>query len=328
MESQFAHVESYSLKKNPKSKKTDVAGVCGENDRAPGFCDHVDEVKKPDLLYGIPAMELQKKINIRFKELNKESKDAGGRALRKDQLVLTAGVFSYPGTECDEKFFEWQADCVTYLKNENGQNLKSVIAHYDEGHPHIHWLLCDYKTLRVDGGLDPAKTAQHEFRQLKKTDTLSQKDALKAFQDRFHDAVGSKYGHERKLGSRDRLRGSPKAVRAILAEMKLLEQEKQAQNLEIEKIQRQKIELNEKAQYLRERARSVLLLEKRFSGGLDALDREFEKWSLREEEAQKMGNLVKAEQAKKMLIQMRADVIASPDLMAGYKNRTPKPAWF
>ena len=328
MQSQFAHIESFSIKKNPKSKKTDVAGVCGEVTRAPGFCDHVDEVEKADLIFGMSPLDLKNKINVRFEELREESKGSGVAGPRKDRLVLTAGVFSYPGDETDETFYEWQADCVDYLKKEYGDNLKSVVAHYDESHPHLHFLLCDLKNLRVDGGLDPAKTAQHEFRQLKKTNTLSQKDALKAFQDNFFNAVGGKYGHQRKIGSRDRLRGSPKAVRAILAEMRLLEQEKQAQKLEIEKIQRQKIELNEKAQYLRERARSVVLLEKRFSGGLDALDREFEKWSLREKEAQKMGDLVKAEQAKKMIIQMRADVIASPDLMAGYKNRTPKPAWF
>jgi hypothetical protein len=314
MTSQFAHIESFSIKKNPKAKKTDVAGVCGEVTRAPGFCDHVDEVQKPDLLFGMDPMALKNKINSRFEELNQESKNSGGRALRKDQLVLTAGVFSYPGTECDEKFFEWQTDCVNYLKSEYGQNLKSVVAHYDEGHPHLHFLLCDFKKLRVDGGLDPAKTAQHEHRQLKKTDTLSQKDALKAFQDRFYDQVGAKYGHERKLGSRERLRGSPKAVRAILAEMK--------------EIEDQKLQLKEKAQLLREKASSVLLLEKRFSGGLDAIDQEFQKWSLREKEAQKAGDLAKAEQAKNMMIQMRKDVMASPHLVAGFQNRTPKPAWF
>jgi hypothetical protein len=335
MESQFAHIESFSIKKNPKSKKTDVAGVCGEVTRQPGFCEHVDEVQKPDLLYGMDPLALQAKINIRFDELREESKGSGVAGPRKDRLVLTAGVFSYPGTECDEKYFEWQADCVKYLKSEYGQNLKSVVAHYDEGHPHLHFLLCDLKTLRVDGGLDPAKTAQHEHRQLKKTNTTSQKDALKTFQDRFYDQVGEKYGHERKLGSRERLRGSPKAVRAILAEMKAIEAEKaslETQKLNIEaekaKAEAQKIQLKETNQRLKEKATAVLLLEKRFSGGLDAIDQEFQKWSLREKEAQRVGDFAKAEQAQKMMFQMREDVMASPHLVAGFQKRTPKPAWF
>lgn len=328
MSSQFAHIESFSLKKNAKSKKTDVAGVCGEVTRSPGFCDHVDEVQKPDLLFGMDPLELHKKINKRFAELREESKGSGVAGPRKDRLVLTAGVFSYPGTECDEDFFEWQADCLNYLKREYGQNLKSVVAHYDEGHPHLHFLLCDLKNLRVDGGLDPAKTAQHEFRQLKKPGTLTQKDALRAFQDRFFKEVGAKYGHARKIGSRERLRGSPKAVRAILAEMKAIEAQKAIIKAESEKVEAQKTQLTEKAKFLREKASSVLLLEKRFSGGLDAIDQEFKKWSLREKEAQKAGDLAKAEQAQKMLIQMRKDVMASPHLVAGFNNRTPKPAWF
>jgi hypothetical protein len=335
MSSQFAHIESFSLKKNPKSKKTDVAGVVGEVTRQPGFCDHVDEVQKPDLLFGMDPQALKTKIISRFDELLKESKGSGVAGPRKDRLVLAAGFFSYPDIECDENFLSWQADCVNYLKSEYGDKLKSVVAHYDEGNPHLHFLLCDLKTLRVDGGLDPAKTAQHEHRQLKKPNTLSQKDALKAFQDRFHDAVGSKYGHERKLGSRERLRGSPKAVRAILAEMKEIEAEKA-------RLEAQKILNNEKAEKLRdlgtrlkaktilenERSAETLILGKRYSGGLDALDQQFQKWDLIEKEAQKAGDLAKAEQAKNIMLQMRKDVMASPHLVAGLQNRTPKPAWF
>lgn len=328
MQGQFAHTESFSLNKNPKSKKTDVAGVCGEVTRSPGFCDHVDEVEKPDLIYGINPLELQTKITVRFKQLKKESKGSGVAGPRKDRLVLTAGIFSYPGTETDETFYEWQADCVDYLKKEYGDNLKSVVAHYDESHPHLHFLLCDLKTLRVDGGLDPAKTAQHEFRQLKKEVTVSQFDALKAFQDRFHAQVGVKYGHERKIGSRDRIRGSPKAVRAILAQIKVLDLEKQVLKLETEKIEIEKLQLNEKAQLLKDRAMSVLNLEKRFSDGLIALDAEFEKWNSRAIKAQKAGDDARAEQAQKMIIQMRKDVNDSPFLVAGIEKQKIKPAWF
>lgn len=327
MKSQFAHIESFSIKKNPKSKKTDVAGVCGEVTRAPGFCDHVDEVQRPDLLFGMDPLALQKKITTRFDELNESSKTAGGRALRKDQLVMTAGFFSYPGTEVDETFLEWSTDCLNFLGNKYGKNLKSVVAHYDEGHPHIHFLLCDLQNLRVDNGLDPAKTAQRDFRQLKKTDTLTQKDALKAFQDDFFNAVGVKYGHARKLGARERLRGSPKAVRAILAEMKLLEEEKLALKKEVDELALQKTELNAKAQFLREKAHAVLLLEKRFVSGLDALDQEFEKLSLIAIEAKKSGDFAKAEQVKKQIFKMRDDVLASPALVAGLNKRTTKPAW-
>jgi hypothetical protein len=327
MESQFAHVESYSIKKNPKSKKTDVAGVCGEMARQPGYCDHVDAIQKPDLLFGMDPMALKNKINSRFEELSQESKDAGGKAKRKDSLVMAAGVFSYPSNDCDEKFFEWQADCINYLKSEYGQSLKTVMAHYDEGKPHLHFILCDLKNLRVDGGLDPAKTAQYEHRQLKKSGTITQADALKAFQDRFHEAVGSKYGHERKIGSRERLRGSPKAVRAILAEMKAIEAEKL--NIEAEKaeVEAQKFKNKEQSQFLREKASALLLLDKRISGSVDAWELEYKKWDLREKESQKAGDLAKAEQAKNIMIQMRKDVMASPHLVAGFQNRTPKPAW-
>lgn len=221
---QFAHIESFGLTQTKskgrggfanKASKTTVKGACGEASRIEPFTAHLNQPIDKDLLYGIEPWDLQKLIYATAKKQETEADKVGQRKPRKDRLVLTAGVFSYPHKQPDDRFYEWQADCVSYLKEKYGDNLKSVVAHYDESHPHLHFFLCNTKTLSIIG-LDPAKTAQHAFRTLKDTTAPKQIDALKMWQDDFHKAVSVKYGHERKIGTRARIHGTPKAVRKIL----------------------------------------------------------------------------------------------------------------
>jgi len=232
---QFGHVESYGVKTSRargrgananKQAKTNVRGACGEASRISGFCGHVDESEKPTLMFGLDPWALQEKIAELANEQEAEAIANGERKPRGDRLVLTAGVFSYPlDVEADDPTLKsWLTDCLDYLQTEYGENLKSVVLHLDEANPHIHFFLCDFKTLRVDGGLDPAKTAQHRSRVLKDPTAPRQVEALKAWQDSFYKAVGIKYQHARTLEARKRVHGKPKAVREALA---LLEQAKQ-----------------------------------------------------------------------------------------------------
>lgn len=322
--SQFARIESFGLvvSKQAKTKKnkTTILGACAEAARIEGFTAHVENVEPADVVFGINPMALYKEIESRFESQNLQNKADGGRARKKDSLLMSAGVFSYPG-EVDDDFFAWQADCIEYLKKEYGDRFKSAVVHLDESNPHLHFFLCDFKNLVVDQGLDPAKTDQRKQRVLKDGSAIGQKEALEAFQDRFNAGVGVKYGHARKIGSRDRIHGAPKWVRSLLNEIKAIEAEK----LKLDEIN---AKTHDKAELLREKARSVLLLEKRFSAGLEKLTEFFEQQELKRKALATAGKVGEAMAVRKAMDALRTDFSSNPAIAETLQNRTQKPAWF
>lgn len=321
---QFARVESFGLvaskQAKTKKKKTTVEGACGEAQRIEGFTEHIDDPEPADVVYGMDPMDLYEQIKSRFKAQNKELKKAGKKARQKDSLLMSAGVFSYPG-DYDEGFLAWQADCLTYLKKEYGEKLKSVVVHLDESNPHLHFFLCDFDTLTVDRGLDPAKTDQRKQRVLKDGTHIGQIQAYKAFQDRFQDAVGVKYGHARKIGSRDRIHAPPKVVRAILADIAA----NKVEALELEKL-RGKILTKQEA--LTEAGLSLLSLEKRFSEGLEKLTNFFKAEEARYTKFVEQGDLIQAERTRTRIERLREEFSSSPEIATTLEKRATKPAWF
>lgn len=324
MEAQFARIESYGLvvSKQAKTKKnkTTILGVCAEAARIEGFTDHVEKTEPADVVYGVNPMDLYKTIKLSFETQNSESKAKGGRARQKDSLLMSAGVFSYPG-EVGEAFYTWQADCIDYLKKEYGNSFKSAVVHLDESNPHLHFFLCDFKTLTVDRGLDPAKTDQRKQRVLKDGSAIGQKQALEAFQDRFQAGVGVKYGHARKIGSRDRIHGAPKWVRSLLNEIKEIEAEK----LKLDEI---KAKAKEKTADLREKARSVVLLEKRFLEGLEKITVFFEQQDLKEKALITAGKLGEAQAVRNSIKSLMNEFSRDPAIAGTLEKKTQKPAWF
>jgi hypothetical protein len=321
---QFARIESFGLvaSKQAKTKKnkTTILGSCAEAARVEGFTGHVDNVEPADVVFGINPMALYNQIKTGFEAQNIERKESGGRARQKDSLLMSAGVFSYPNA-IDDDFYSWQADCITYLKNEYGDKFKSAVVHLDESHPHLHFFLCDLKTLTVDQGLDPAKTDQRKQRVVKDGSHIGQREALQAFQDRFQAAVGVKYNHARKIGSRDRIHGAPRWVRSLLLEIK----EIQAEKIQLEE---KKDRLKERAETLKEKARSVLLLEKRFSEGLDKVTSFFESQDLKERALITAGRVGEAQAVRKSMESIKTEFLSNPAITETLAQRTKKPAWF
>lgn len=321
---QFARVESFGLvvSKQAKTKKnkTTILGVCGEGARIEGFTGHVENVEPADVVFGMNPMDLYAQIKTNFEAQKLSSKKSGGRARKKDSLLMTAGVFSYPG-EVDEDFYAWQADCINYLKQEYGDHFQSAVVHLDESNPHLHFYLCDLKNLVVDRGLDPAKTDQRKQRVLKDGTAIGQREALQAFQDRFNAGVGVKYGHARKIGSRDRIHGAPKWVRNLLSEVKEIE----AQALKQQEIRAKN---RDQSQLLKEKARDVLLLEKRFSAGLEKLTEFFEQQELKRKALATAGKIGEAMAVKKAMEALRVEFSSNPAIAETLQNRTQKPAWF
>ena len=67
-----------------------------------------------------------------------QATDAQGRKLRKDAHCLLAGVISLPRSN-EEDWPKFKAEALEWLKKKYGENLRCVIEHQDESHPHIHF---------------------------------------------------------------------------------------------------------------------------------------------------------------------------------------------
>ena len=150
---QFIRIEDYARKvsnnagssksKNAHAKKSKwtARDVANEADRVVGNCDHVENPQPPKVLFGITPSQA---VDFAESEVEKETvvvkMKNGKEAMRKvrdDKAILLAGVASYPadGTDYDK----WQALTLDWLKNKYGGDLRSVVEHTDEEHPHLHF---------------------------------------------------------------------------------------------------------------------------------------------------------------------------------------------
>ncbi|WP_281858568.1 hypothetical protein [Litoreibacter halocynthiae] len=144
----FMHLQSNSRKANKRGQS--VEQVLAEASRAPKYSKHVADPRPPSLVYGVAANE------VRW--LNDEVVATGGvevtlkdgriarRSIRKDRHTLTTAVASHPlptdlvSTKPDARadYERWRDHNPAWLKARFGDNLVSVIEHWDEKHPHIH----------------------------------------------------------------------------------------------------------------------------------------------------------------------------------------------
>jgi hypothetical protein len=126
----FYHFEGYSrVESNSKAKKgKSIYSVAGEAERTPGYCDHIEKPKNPDLLYGVPFSEVVKMAE----DYATKTFDSCGRAVRKTGLCAIFGVVSAPPDMSDKVWNIYKKVIIQYLMAVWGENLKSVIEHTDE----------------------------------------------------------------------------------------------------------------------------------------------------------------------------------------------------
>ena len=78
----------------------------------------------------------------RINENASKYRDPVGRKMREDAAVLLAGVASFPRAEAEkdpELYARWESLTVAYLQGKYGDNLRAVVMHNDEEHPHLHF---------------------------------------------------------------------------------------------------------------------------------------------------------------------------------------------
>lgn len=210
MSYQFFHIEAYSLiaksyereitiKKGSKAGQTEIKKtetrslkeIMEEQARIEEACPHVEDPRRPGLLYGVPPME----VLPLAEEWADQAKDARGYKMKKDGNVALVGVASLP-REMEDDFPEFAEATLKFLKEKYGDRLKSVVVHDDEEHPHLHFTVIPRKGERFDDiheGLN-AKNEAKKNKQKGKAQNLAYIGAMRELQDNFYNKVGIKTG--------------------------------------------------------------------------------------------------------------------------------------
>mgnify|MGYP001194013282 CR=1 FL=1 len=234
---QFIHVETYarSASKNAKVQRT-TGFVFAENGRSdPSACLHVEHPEPPALVYGMSVEDCQKLHDEACAAAKTTNAKGQSRGIRKDQQTLFTAVLSYPGDTGESPgiapYEEWEARSVAWLKEKYGDDLKTVVRHTDEAHPHLHALIVP-KNLRASD-LHPGVSAKAKVTEngkkpaLSKAGNVAYKAAMRDFQDDFWQAVGLPCGmtrlgaNKRRLSKKEYQQEREQAERARLLERQL-----------------------------------------------------------------------------------------------------------
>ena len=197
---QFIRAEIYARRAstNPKSKSEySAADIIGEALRDDGHCPHVENPEPPRYLIGSEA-ETRAMLG-RINENALKYRDPVGRKMREDAAVLLAGVASFPRAEAEkdpELYARWESLTVAYLQGKYGDNLRAVVMHNDEEHPHLHFYV--YSDTEVN-----AKMLHDGYKNASKKG--SYKAGVQAFQDEYFEQVASRCGLARTGPKRRRL---------------------------------------------------------------------------------------------------------------------------
>jgi hypothetical protein len=216
---QFAHLEVWARKprevatnkkgerRTPK-KQWGVQQVLDEAERKEGNCPHVEKPLTPQVVYGCSMDELREQHDQVDGALCTLS-NGKTRKIRNTQSTMASCVFSYPVSMNEirkdkkeqERYYEWRKRTIDFIIGEWGDNLKNVVQHLDESHPHIHChaLANDWDATKLHPGLMAAKGLKG------KEASLAYCEAMRDFQNRYQEQVGRFCGQTRLGPGRRRL---------------------------------------------------------------------------------------------------------------------------
>ena len=214
---QFIHVDSYGREGSTQTKTSmdkhgakittttksrSASDILNEQWRVDGACPHIENPRKPGLLYGVEPAEVLPIMN----QWADQAKDAQGRKLRKDGHCILIGVASLPRS-MEDNFPEFAEDTLIWLKEKYGDRLKSVVVHDDEAHPHLHFSVVPNigeKFEDIHDGFKASKKAKTDGK-LKSDQNYAYKEAMRNYQDEFSKNVAMAHGLTRIGPGRRRL---------------------------------------------------------------------------------------------------------------------------
>jgi len=185
-----------------------VGDILDEAERKEGACPHVEKPLPPKVVWGCSMDQLRQEHDQVDGALCTLA-NGKTRKIRNTQSTMASCVFSYPvamekvgkSKEEKERYFQWRERTIDFIKKEWGDNLKNVVQHFDESHPHIHChaLSPDWDATKLHPGLTAAKG-------LKGSEAgKAYCDAMRNFQDRYQNEVGAYCGQTRLGPGRRRL---------------------------------------------------------------------------------------------------------------------------
>lgn len=208
---QFIHAETYSRKKT--DKKFSVKEILEEAKRIDGACPHVENPKAPNLVYGLSLDDLESLHDEKCSSMKMTNNKGQSRSIRKDQQTLGTVILSYPNKQegQDEQQYskdyeKWKTLSIDWLKEKYGSELKTVIEHTDESHPHLHAYLIpdDLKADKYNIGrraktdfLKSDESKKLEPKEANKIGDRKYKEEWRKWQDDYFEKVGVQTGLSR-----------------------------------------------------------------------------------------------------------------------------------
>lgn len=220
---QFIHMEAFSRKGDGKGRT--VSFVMSEARRDPVASVHVTNPSAPIVVYGSTIDEVEAMHEAAAAVAMTAVKGGKPRKLRQDHKTLHTVIASHPFTMEEvradpvklREAEEWERRTIGWLRSQYGDDLKSVVRHEDESHFHIHAYIVptddpEMRALRHHPGV-VAKRAMmaagpsegEDGKALSKKADRAYKQAMREWQDAYHEAVGIPCGLARLGPQRRRL---------------------------------------------------------------------------------------------------------------------------
>lgn len=208
---QFIHAETYSRKKT--DKKFSAKEILDEAKRTDGACPHVENPEPPNLVYGLSLDDLESLHDEKCSSMKMTNNKGQTRSIRKDQQTLGTVVLSFPSIAekedpkaYNQNYENWKKLSVDWLKEKYGDELKTVVEHVDESHPHLHAYLLpeDAKADKYNIGrnsksafLKSDEAKKLEPKEANKVGDRVYKQAWREWQDSYYEKVGIPCGLSR-----------------------------------------------------------------------------------------------------------------------------------
>ncbi|MFC3073126.1 plasmid recombination protein [Shinella pollutisoli] len=223
MSFQFIHMEGYSRKGDGKGRT--VSFVFSEARRDPVASVHVTNPSPPVVVYGSTIDEVEAMHDGAAAVAMTAVKGGKPRKLRQDHKTLHTIIASHPFTMEEvranpaklREAEEWERRTIDWLRSQYGDDLKSVVRHEDESHFHVHAYIVptddpEMRALRHHPGVVAKRavmaagpTEGADTKALSKKADAAYRNAMRSWQDSYHDAVGLPCGLARLGPQRRRL---------------------------------------------------------------------------------------------------------------------------
>jgi hypothetical protein len=220
---QFVHLESYARKADAKGRSTDF--IFAEASRKPEASIHVSKRLPPIVVFGVGVEAVQEMHDAAVAAATIAVKGGHVRKVARDKKTLHTVVASFPFTMAElrddpdkrKEAEEWERRTVAWLRSQYGNDLKSVIRHEDEEYFHIHAYVVPLDepgmaALKFHPGvtakravMDCGATTGEDAKVLSKRADAAYKQAMREWQDSYHQAVAVPCGLTRLGPQRRRL---------------------------------------------------------------------------------------------------------------------------